>query len=238
MKLNGKIFGLVLAGLVLLPGCIGIRNYQPRPLRVFENNNLYHKITKDGITLRVKQLTSQEKNYCFDGHAVPLDGIKAVYLSISNVSDRSYIITPGGINLLQISLRDIKKSIRKTDTFAYFSGALITGLILVNPIALAMCYIACVPAFIAAAILPFEGMFLAKMGRSAVMNHRIDKDLREKILHKKVFIKSGNTYEGLIFVKSEDYNPQFSITVQEKNNRHNTIIFDVDLLQSSNTHEV
>lgn len=229
MNNKSTIIGVMLAGLVLLPGCIGIRNYQPRPLRLFNNDTSYNK-TNQGISLCVKRLNHQEKTYFFDGHTVPLDGFKAMYISVSNASHIPYTISPEGINIVQIPLRDIKKSVRKTDTFAYFSGALTTGLIVATPIALAFCYVAWAPAFIAAAIaLPFEVMFLAKGGRSAVMNHRIDKDLREKVLHKKVFIKPGSTYEGLIFVKESDYTSQFTVTFSEKDNRYNNIVFDVNL---------
>ena len=232
MNNNAKIVGLVVVGLTLLPGCMGVRNYQPRPLREVKSNVLQSKTSQAGITLRIKQLTSQEKSYCFDGHILPLDGIKAIYLSISNVSGKPYSISPDGINVPQISLRDIKKSVRKTDTFAYFSGAVAAGSIIAIPVALAFWYVAWAPAFIAAMVaLPFEGMFLAKGGRSAVMNHRIDKDLREKILHKKIVIKPGDHCERLIFVKSLDYNPNFTVTIQGKNKSINPVVFDVDLAQ-------
>jgi hypothetical protein len=65
--------------------------------------------------------------------------------------------------------------------------------------------------------------------KSAVINRRITKDLKTKTLHDTVVIKSGGHYEGIIFVKATDYKPQFNITMHEKNNAKNSVIFDVDV---------
>ena len=72
-------------------------------------------------------------------------------------------------------------------------------------------------------------LFIGKTIKSAIMNRRISKDLKEKIFRNNMIIKSGDKYEGLIFVKSSDYTPQFSATVREKDNRKNKIVFDVDV---------
>src|SRR5258708_37613205 len=91
----------------------------------------------------------------------------------------------------------------------------------------------CAAAFLTPSIV-CAGMALAFFGtsiKSIVMNSRIKKDLAEKVLHEKVIINSGEQYEGLIFVKSSDYTPQFAVTLHEQDNMKNSIVFDVDLLE-------
>jgi hypothetical protein len=79
------------------------------------------------------------------------------------------------------------------------------------------------------------GMALTFFGtsiKSIVMNSRITKDLAEKTLHKSVIINSGEQYEGLVFIKSPNYTPQFAVTMYEKNDVNNTITFGVNLRQN------
>lgn len=83
--------------------------------------------------------------------------------------------------------------------------------------------------FFTTSILSCTVIPLVFFGKSIVMNHRISKDLKEKMLRCEEFIKSGDMREGLIFVKAPDYNHQFSVMMQEKNNSRNKIIFDVNL---------
>jgi hypothetical protein len=76
---------------------------------------------------------------------------------------------------------------------------------------------------------------LVYFGKSIVMNSRISRDLKEKMLQGNELIKSGEVGQGLIFIRTADYKPQLSITMHEKNNSKNKIVFDVDLLQKSRT---
>jgi hypothetical protein len=75
----------------------------------------------------------------------------------------------------------------------------------------------------------FSSLYLADCIKSLVMIVRVKKDIKEKTLHEQITINSGDHYEGLIFVKSADYTPQFSVTMHEKGNTKKTVAFDVDL---------
>lgn len=49
------------------------------------------------------------------------------------------------------------------------------------------------------------------------------------MIPKEVIIKSGDHYEGLVFVKSSDYTSQFSVTMHELHDNKNKIVFNVHL---------
>jgi len=217
VKNNKKFLGLFLAALVLLPGCMRVSSYTRRPLQLFKNYFAYTQ-TEQGITVRAKQFSCAEKYYFFDGRTALLDDIEIIYLSVHNLSGKRYIISPNGICIPQMLFHDVNVLIKKTNTITFPVGT--PGVVLLP--------------FLGAAVvaIPLGCIFLAQGIKSAVMNHRISKDLKEKTLHKKVIIKSGGQYEWLIFVKSSDYRPNFTVTMHEIGNAKNDITFDVNLGES------
>jgi hypothetical protein len=246
MKFNGKVAGLVLAGLVLLPGCMRVRKYHPQSLRMLRDKMMYSE-TKSNITVRAKRLNADDKEYLFNKHIGELEGneFQVIYLSIQNMSEIRYELLADSINLERVSYADIVKQMKKTSTAgrAVVSGlALSYGVAGIRLGAEAMapgCGILIVPFIpmlsIGAAIAVVAGIKAVESWRT---NRCIDKDLKEKMWNENMIIVPYGHHEGLIFVKSSDYNPQFNVTMREKNNRHNTIMFNVNLLQASNTHEV
>jgi hypothetical protein len=232
VKINGKSFGFLLAGLVLLPGCMKVPTYHAKPLKLYKNDSAY-STTKQGIVLQARCLTQVEKNCFFDRQIIPLDGVKAIYFSMVNLSNKPCNIAPDGINVLQISLNDIKKSAKKGDTVPYLAGSLAGGWVIALPVYCILCYFAPPTALLVAAgiALPFEGMFIVQGIRSFIVNSRIDTDLRSKILYKKLIIKPGQKYERVIFVKSSDYRSDFTVTMHENGKSKNAITFDVKLSQ-------
>jgi hypothetical protein len=247
MKLNGKIFGLVLAGLVLLPSCMRVRKYHPQSLKMVRDKMMYSE-TQKNITVRAKRLNENDKEYLFNKHIGGLEGneFQVIYVSIDNMSGVRYELLSDSIDLERVSYADVVKQLKKTSTAG---RAVASGLALSYGVAAGVrlgteamapgCGILMIPFIpmmsIGTAVAAVTGIRAIESWR---MNRRIDKDLKEKMLAENMIIMPYGHHEGLIFVKSIDYNPQFSITVREKNNRHNKIIFDVDLLQTSHTYEV
>jgi len=216
-----------------LPGCMRVPSYHTKPLKLYKNDSAY-VATEQGVVLQARRLTQVEKNCFFDRQIVPLNGVKAIYFSIVNLSDKTYTVTPDEINVLQVSLNDIKKTVKEGDTVPYLAGTLASGWITAIPIFCLLSYVVPpMPILVAGGIaLPLGGIFFVQSIRSLVVNSRINEDLRSKILYRKLIIKPGQKYERVIFVKASDYKPEFTVIMHEKNKAKNTIIFDVNLDKS------
>jgi len=241
MKLNGKSVGLLLAGLVLLPGCMRVPSYKPKSLQSI-GGFTYRSIEK-GVVLQAKCLTEEEIYSLFDDRAKELtESVEIIHCSIHNLSKQDYIFSPKNKNFAPLSINEVTRLIKTSSVGRIATGivggmgiSLSANVLFLGGVCLLVGPMGCVivpgqlifglPIAFTIASLPFFG----KAGKSIVMNHRIKKDLKEKMFHKKVVIKSGDTREGLIFVKKSYYQPDFAMTLLEKNNQNNKLIFDIDL---------
>lgn len=244
--MNKKI-GLLLAGLVLLPGCVSVSRYRAKPLNTLCNDFTYREITKNNVVFQSRLLTNRAIQYLFEGRAEGLLGsVKVIHCSIHNISSQDYVLSAKNKNFQHLSVHEVAQLL-KTSTAARMAltagigGAvsLLPNEFFLMPALLSYFPLYLMPASIVAyscvavvaVVTPF--VFFGKTIKSAVMNGRIKKDLQEKMLYKKdVVIKSGEKYEGLIFVKASDYKPEFTVIMHEKNKAKNTIIFDVNLDKS------
>jgi len=239
MKNSMRFFGLFLVGLVLLPSCMRVPSYRCRSLKSVSNNFMYRDVEKN-VVMRAKKLSEAEKSYLFDTRIRDND-LQVIYFSIHNLSDELYIFSHDGICLELVPYKNVMRILKKTNTVSRFVGVGVGATIVASPYIAASCLmgqgipgIVLFP-FIAAAMiaLPLGITFLAQGIKSIVINSRITKDLTEKILDKPVIISSGEQYEGLVFVRSSDYTPQFVVRMHEKNNAVNGITFHVDLGQKN-----
>ena len=239
MKFNGKSVGLLLAGLVVLPGCMKVRKYHPQSLKMLRDKNMYSE-TKNNLTLRAKRLSESEKEYLFNKHIGQLEGneFQVIYVSIHNMSGIRYELLPDSIDLERVSYTDVVKQMKKTSTAgrAVASGlagayGAATAIRLGGEMMAPGCGILIIPFIpmmcISTAIATITGIKAIESWR---MNRRIDKDLKEKMLAETTTIIPYGHHEGLIFVRSLDYSPQFSVTFVGSYHLDNKIIFDVDLL--------
>src|SRR5579863_6851716 len=240
MNCNKSFFGLFLAALIILPGCMRVPTYQCKPLKL-ANNHCVYRDTEKNVIVQTKLLSKEDKSALFGDRSASIhnNDIQVIHLSINNLSNVKYLLSPADIDLPIMSCRDVEK-LMKTSSVGRFTrgigfgavgaGAIgwgVTGPMLCDSIAIA--YV-CLPLGVVAATAALT--FFGKSIKSMIMNRRISKDLKEKMLHDKANINSGDHYEGLIFVKSLDYTPQFSVQLREKNNRTHSITFDVDLRQN------
>ena len=243
MKNNKSFFGILLAVLVLLPGCIlHVPSYRRQPLRMIRENFTYSG-SENNVMLRAKLLNEVDKEDLFGDRIGAIEGgqFKVVYLSIHNLSDKNYSIMPHSIDLRQISCSRVIGLMKKTSSVgrltAYVFGGIASKELFVlaasasfasaNVIALS---VVASTVGVGLEVISLIGLFRGI--KSIVMNSRIAKDIKEKTLHEKIIINSGERYEGLIFVKSSDYTPQFAVTMHENNNMKNSISFNVDLRQN------
>jgi len=77
----------------------------------------------------------------------------------------------------------------------------------------------------------------SSIGQSLAANERIADDLEDKTLPVGVAIQPGDKYEGLIFVESRHYTPQFTVIICQENSRAKKFIFEVDLHASFKNHD-
>jgi hypothetical protein len=229
MNYNKSFFGLFLALLVVLPGCIlHVPSYRRQSLRIMRDSVAYSE-TEKNVVVRATLLSATDKHDFFGEHigAIKDGKYKVIYISVNNLSDEDYILAADCIDLKQISSRSVVKSMKKTSSF----GRLVLWDMSSIPAAIVA---SCTkePLFIAPVSIGFAVIGLISLAqgiKSIVMNTRIRKDIEVKIIPSSVIISSGDHYEGLIFVRPSDYKPQFTVAMHEKNNKKNTVIFDVDL---------
>jgi hypothetical protein len=242
MNCNKSFFGLFLVALILLPGCMRVPTYQCKPLKLASDHCVYHG-TANNVIVQTKLLSREDKNALFGDRSASIhnNDIQVIHLSINNLSNVKYLLSPADIDLSIMSCRDVEK-LMKTNSVGKLAGSTVSGAFswsfgATAVFAIGDLGVSSVP--VAAAILApsvvcasIALILFGKSIKSMVMNRRISKDLKEKMLHKKVTINSGDHYEGLIFVRSADYKPEFSVTMHEKGSTKNTVTFDVDLRQN------
>jgi len=230
----------LLAGLVLLPGCIRVPSYNRKPLKSISDSFTYYGVEKN-IIVQVKRLTEDNIQYLFGSRSQQKDdSFEVIYLSVHNISPIPYLLFAADIDCTMLPYKEVIKRL-KTSSITRLVGSIVP----IHVIAYPSAYLLVSGAFLSVPIAAYAGISLAIAGvglglacvgagiKSIVMNTHISKDIKEKIVPKKVIIKSGDHYEGLIFVKSSDYKPQFKVTMHEYNNNECKIIFDVNL---SNLH--
>ena len=248
MKLNGNIFGLVLAGLVLLPGCLHVPRYNRQSMSFIDESCNYHEV-KNGVAIRVKHLTENDKEEIFGESSKQLaqsknSSIELIYLSLHNLTKNTYILPFSGIGIPMIPYKDVVR-LMKTSTVGRIAGITALGYVGCLSPSLLMCGIwgmaagAIVGFPIAAAGFGIGIFSLAHLIKyhsvvndSIKMNKRIAYDIEKKTTIEGLILESGDKCEKLIFVKSSDYKPQFSVELLQRYHPQGTLIFDVDLLQN------
>ena len=76
---------------------------------------------------------------------------------------------------------------------------------------------------------------LIKTISSARTNSKIKRDIKEKILQKKVAIYPGQQYDTLLFVQPIDYRSNFRLTLVEEDKPNKKIIFDINMKKNNFT---
>jgi len=230
MKNSIRLIGFFLAGLVLLPGCLKVPAYKCRSLESINDHCTYRGIEKN-VIVRAKRLRRFEKNYLFD-ERISDNGLQVVYISIHNLNNKSYVFSGDDINVRQMCYQDVIKLRQKTSSFVRLAGGACASVYCMTCVKIVF-GVGAVAAPLVYVIIPLGALavtFLTRGIKSIVMNNRIAKDIKEKIIDEPVVIPSGGQYEGLVFIKTSDYTPQFTLALQEKDAVNNTITFNVDLL--------
>lgn len=239
MELNKQTISfLSLTALVFLPGCLRVPSYKPRTLQ-FMHSKRMHRQVKENVILQVKELSEDERAYLFGERIGKLENKEytMLYFSIHNLSRTYYTILSDFIDVNLIPYSKVIQQL-KTSTFgrmaisgAGVAGATIAGVysseaillsLTIAPFLMPFClFFAPVSAITGAVVglgcAALAGTFGGKTIKSSVINNRIKKDLKKKLVHENSSILAGGFYEGLIFVKTSDYKSNFTIRLHEKN---------------------
>jgi hypothetical protein len=234
---------MILGLLIILPGCFKVPSYKAIYMPSVDIASVYQK-TVDGVTVQIKQLNKAERDYFFGDNSTlllkqPSDKrIVPLYIAIVNHGRHVYTISPENIDLELLPydyiFNVIKVNTKKIAGIAFGVGGTLGAMCLMpfvedrsNPSDLDYC-VAGLMGGIAGGV---AGLYMASPSwlKSMDTNRRIKNDLRKKTLHKKVILKPGDEYAGLIFVKQEDYLPDFAVTIDSDNAINQKMVFNVDL---------
>ncbi len=245
-------YGILLCTMFLLSGCVKTPSYNPRPLKSISIESNYTAVAKN-VILRVKKLTKAEifhlfgkRGERFKNHHLSL---VPLHISIHNLSNTSLILDPKNIDLESLSYRSVSKQLQTSSIGKTIRtigcGALMAVLtmgagffgimhdysdrnnswidnskLLVN---------------IAVPLIIISTPFIAfiKTIRSARTNGKIKRDIREKILRKKVTIYSGQQYDTLLFVQSVDYRSNFTLTLVEEDKPGKITTFNIGMKKNN-----
>ena len=246
MKLNRKSIGLLLAGLVMLPGCLHVPRYNRQSMSFIDESCNYHEI-KNGVAIRAKRITENDKEDIFGESSKYLvqsknGSTELIYLSFHNLTKNTYILPFSGIGIPMMPYQDVVR-LMKTSTVGRIAGITALGYVGCASPYLLMCGVwgiglGAIIGFPIAAVGFGIGIFsLAHLIKyhsvvndSIKMNKRIAYDIEKKTTTEGLVLEPGDKCEKLIFVKSSDYKPQFSVELLQRYHPQGTIIFDVDLL--------
>src|SRR5579871_5202749 len=134
--MNKKYSGLLLVGLIILPGCVPVSRYKEKSLKSIDTSAGYQGSQK-GVKVTVKRLTREDKKQIFGDRSKRLyssdEHIEVLYFSLHNLSAIDYSLSSTSIDLSIMPSEKIVK-LMKTSTVGRFMGAMgsLLGLGLVN----------------------------------------------------------------------------------------------------------
>ena len=250
-----KKMSLLLAGLVILPGCIRVPEYNRRSMRFIDESCNYHEV-KNSVAIRAKRLTENNKKEIFGESSNQLSkpkngSIEVIYVSLHNLTKNTYFISSAGIGMSVMPYSDVVP-LMKTSTVGRVAGmfALFYGSSIATPALLAGGIFAAAHGVIVGIPITIAGCALgvaslatlfkhqSSVRHSVKMNNRITSDLAQKTLFEGAILEPGDKYEGLLFVRSCDYTPRFTVSLIQQYHPDKKLIFDVDLLPVLHRYEV
>lgn len=235
---NHYSLALFLVGLFILPGCYKTPQYHKKPLNCLYERFSYKK-TENNVSVQVKRLNEDEKYRLFGQRSVFLYDAKTyqplypIHISIYNMSDTTYELSPENIDLTLTPYQKVAHQM-KTSSFAKGAKTYVAGHLVIFatsvPYILATKRSEATPAFRYALNLAAFGTLFSTLlttMRSTWINTKIRHDLREKTLHEARLIYPGQQFDTLVFVKQPDYRDNFSLRLDDSHNTKNHLLFTI-----------
>jgi hypothetical protein len=246
MKKVQSLWGVVMALLVLLPGCVHVPTYRKQSFKVIEKHYDYCHMQND-VIVQTKRLSKGDMYALFGVRAEQLFGsVEVMYVSVNNLSNDRYVVSVINKDDLLLSHTMIKRlmktssAIKVVQGYAFTIGASSVACLLLAPVLLPAASVVIYVGMTPAGPLVVAGLCSVVLGgylafafgpsiKSICMNRRMSKDLQEKILYDPVTINSGQHYEGLIFVKKADHPSHFDIVMCAKDMNDKDLTFNVKI---------
>lgn len=187
------------ACLALFASCA---KYNASPLNKQMGEFVGHTYTHHGVTLTVKAFN---KDDCMQylGRNVLAQGYLPIQITVQNNTNRSLLISKDSIDLSLASNEMVANTVQSS-TVGRSTGYGAAAALVAWPFA--------IPAIV-------DGV------KSSNANSELDLDYKQKSIHQQVILPQ-TTYTGIVFAFKRNYNPNFSITLVDKDTR-DVIKFDV-----------
>ncbi len=186
------------ACLVLFASCA---KYQAEPLDKQMGMYMGNTYTHHGVTVTVKAYNKADCMH-YLGRDLLAQGFQPIQITVQNDTNRNMLISKDSISLSLSSDKAVASSV-ETSTVGRATGYGAASLI-AWPFA--------IPAIV-------DGV------KSSDANSQLDSDYAQKSIHQQTILP-GTKYTGLVFTSKQFYNPNFSITIIDKDTR-DVIKFDV-----------
>src|SRR5216684_5886685 len=192
MEYNKSFFGLLLALLVLLPGCMHVPSYQRKPLRRVSADFTYCDVKND-VIVQAKRLDVPEVQCIFGSRGEILKNqYEIIYLSVHNLGNDSYLFSPADIDLTIMSHRDIARLMKTNSIGGIARVAVSAGGAAASYYLTILCVLAgkgggpeVLPIIAAGSVglgvisIGAGLVFLGKTVKSMIVNGRVSRDLKE-----------------------------------------------------------
>lgn len=233
----------LIINLVILPSCTKRPYYSlnhHKKLPELTTKNTQAEQEHENITIRVKKYSPKDAKTVFGDYGKRLfekPELYPIHIAIDNQSDHTWFIAPNSVTLPCVPNSSIKKKM-KNNTYArvfsiYFGGSLAATILLNSAL---MATASCSPSLPLVGPLALSSAFLAiatpfishtKAVHYTEDNTAIGYDIARYTLTKKIRIYPHQRVNKLIFVKAENYIPDFTVTLINHDNTMNTFTFNM-----------
>lgn len=238
--------------LLFLCGCgVKVPYYIPKYLAPLQKETAHYEKTIDNVTVRIRKFDIQDNKELFGRQGKNLSNTnKKIYplqLTISNHSDRTWILDRHNIELTLMNKREIAEKLFVTDTNnALFYSALGMGTSLI----LFGAGLGCMLAGKYAAAYATKTIFYTGVGLTTVSafpaalseshnkhysqavydtNNLIFDDIERKTVPFTCTMHPNVMLNALMFVKAKDWAPEFAITLLDQSDESKMLKFDVHM---------
>ncbi len=176
-------------------------------------------LTHDNVCMHVELLDEQEQKVllsqrCID--ALQQHAIVPIRVNIANNGTKKYIVNPNRIGINALSFNDVyavlRKKIAKTAALSGLAVGGLVGVIFGSAMTLGLPFMGIVAV---SGFIDFFGLtaVVTSISIALAINAPIKNMLKKNMLHKKVVIKPGDSYEGLVFAHEQDWSHKTNVAV-------------------------
>jgi hypothetical protein len=215
--------------LAALPGCFRAPNFQIHSTTPLHKQNVNYIDNKNNVTLKVKELSNNEIDELFDGQGNKItcgrNSLRPIQIAVRNSSLKTWVLAASEINLRLSDIEDVFARLHSSPFYRgislFCSGNLIFRLIgTLYPVSLQA---------IAIMSLPISLISHQESAKIAYENTKREHILAQQSLTDELIIYPGQTINTLIFVRKNQYRSMFTLTLLNKRDYSEELVFKVKL---------